>query len=196
MLGGAPSEHVTKMAAAAGSAIVSWGMEVLAVGGTPLDCGFEWLSSTPAVAEALRDADLCIAAAGTTAWECCCAGLPALLFAAAPNQEAVAEAAARAGAAINLGRATDIDFQRIVAAVRELAGDVDALRAMAIAGQALVDGAGSDRVVDEMWPRLHLRDARREDARLLWTWANDPTVRRTIVHGGRHRLGSACPLAR
>ena len=179
MLGGAPSEHVTTMAAAAGSALVSCSMEVTVVGGNPsADCGFEWLSSTPAVAEVMRDADLCIAAAGITAWECCCAGLPALLFAAAPNQEAVAEAAAKAGAAINLGRANDIDFRRIVRAVRELAGDVDALRAMSAAGQSLIDGAGSHRVVDEMWPRLHLRSARQEDAQLLWRWFNDPTVRR------------------
>ena len=107
MLGGAPNEHITKMAAATGSALVSCGMEVTVVGGNPsADYGFEWLSSTPAVAEVMRDADLCIAAAGITAWECCCAGLPALLFAAAPNQEAVAEAAAKAGAAINLGART------------------------------------------------------------------------------------------
>src|SRR5579862_543996 len=116
MLGGAPSESVMRIAASAGSALVSIGMEVLVVGGTPTACGFEWVSSTPAVAEAWRDADLCIAAAGVTAWECCCAGLPALLFAAAPNQEGVAEAAAEAGAAINLGRAEDLDVLRLLAA--------------------------------------------------------------------------------
>jgi len=185
MLGGAPSEHVTKMAAAAGSALVSCSLKVTVVGGNPsADCGFEWLSSTPAVAEVMRDADLCIAAAGITTWECCCAGLPALLFAAAPNQEAVAEAATKAGAAINLGRASDINFRRIVLAVRELAGDVDALRAMSVAGQSLIDGAGPDRVVDEMWPRINLRPARREDARLLWRWFNDPTVRQASFSEG------------
>jgi spore coat polysaccharide biosynthesis predicted glycosyltransferase SpsG len=177
MLGGAPSEHVTGMTAAAGSALVSFGLEVHAVGGTPSGTGFDWRSSTPTVPETLRDADLCVAAAGITTWECCCAGLPTLLFATAPNQEAVAAEAAKAGAAIDLGRAEDIDFHRIVAVVRELADDVDALRTMANAGQSLVDGSGSDRVVDQMWPRLHLREARQEDDRLLWTWANDPTVR-------------------
>ncbi len=185
MLGGAPSEDVTKMAAVAGSVLVSSGMEVTVVGGNPsADCGFEWLPSTLAVPEVMRDADLCVAAAGITAWECCCAGLPVLLFAAAPNQEAVAEAASNAGAAINLGRANDIDFRRIVLEVRELAGDADALRAMSLAGQSLVDGAGPDRVVEEMWPRLSLRPAQREDARLLWNWSNDPTVRQASFSEG------------
>ena len=178
MLGGAPSEHVTLMTAAAGSTLLSSGMEVRAVGGTPSDAGFEWQASTSSVPEALRDADLCVAAAGITTWECCCAGLPTLLFAAAPNQEAVAEAAAKAGAAIDLGRAQDVTAQRVVEVVRGLAGDVDTLRTMASAGQSLVDGAGSDRVVDQMWPRLRLRDAHQQDDRLLWTWANDPAVRR------------------
>ena len=178
MLGGAPSEHVTRMTAAAGSTLVSSGMRVQAVGGTPSDAEFQWQASTLSVPEALRDADLCVAAAGITTWECCCAGLPTLLFAVAPNQNAVAQAAAEAGAAIDLGRAEDVTADQVVEVVRELAGDLDALRAMADAGQSLVDGAGPDRVVDQMWPRLRLRDARRQDDRLLWRWANDPAVRR------------------
>jgi len=179
MLGGAPNKQVTNVAAALGAELVSHGFEVRTVGGTPpADCGLEWLSSVPTVAEVMRDADLCIAAAGVTAWECCCAGLPSLLFAAAPNQDAVAEAAANAGAAINLGRLSHLDSREIVTKVRELAGDRDALLSMSRAGLSLIDGAGADRVLDEMWPRLHLRPVRRGDALLLWKWSNDPTVQR------------------
>lgn len=155
MLGGAPSERMVEIVAAVGSELASCGMEVIAVGGAPRsDAGFEWLSSVPSVAEIMREADMCIAAAGVTTWECCCAGLPALLLAAAPNQDAVAEAAAAAGAAINLGRANEIDSRVVVARAQELAIDVAALRAMSEAGRFLVDGAGAERVVDEMLAEL------------------------------------------
>jgi L-amino acid N-acyltransferase YncA len=49
---------------------------------------------------------------------------------------------------------------------------------MAARGRALVDGRGAARVVAVMRSRqLAIRGAVEADARLLWEWANDPTVR-------------------
>lgn len=49
-------------------------------------------------------ADLSIGAAGSTSWERCCLGLPALTVVLADNQEGVADALDATGAAVNLGR--------------------------------------------------------------------------------------------
>ena len=179
LLGGAPSESVVQIAVRAGTDLALSGLDVTVVGGTPgPDFGFRWLASTEDVPGLLREADICVAAAGITAWECCCAGVPSLLFSASANQVPVARSAARAGAAVDLGSAGELDALLIVSEVKALARDADRRRAMARAGRSLVDGAGPARVVDEMWPRIRLRSAEREDAKVLWTWANDPAVRR------------------
>ena len=154
LLGGAPSAHVIRIAEEAGTELASLGMEVRVVGGKqPGDSRLEWLSTTSSVPDVLLDADLTVAAAGTTTWECCCAGVPAVLFAAASNQEAVGSAASAAGAAVYLGRAEDLESFDVVTKVRALVGDQGVLRTMSRAGRSLIDGGGSERVVDEMWRR-------------------------------------------
>lgn len=93
-------------------------------------------------------ADLAIGAGGTSVWERCALGCPALVVVVAQNQAALAEAAADAGAAINLGWHAQIRPDDIAARVRALAPD--ALVRMSARAAAVCDGFGVERVVGEM----------------------------------------------
>jgi RimJ/RimL family protein N-acetyltransferase len=139
--------------------------------------GVTWCGFSGDVVGEMREADICVAAAGSTTWEICCAGLPALLASVADNQLAVARAISGAGAAIDLGWWEGLTEAGIARAVRRLARDAGRREALAARGMALVDGGGARRVVDELWPRVGLRLATHADARLLWEWANDPVTR-------------------
>jgi UDP-2,4-diacetamido-2,4,6-trideoxy-beta-L-altropyranose hydrolase len=52
------------------------------------------------MAQLMAESDLAIGAAGSTSWERCCLGLPTIQVALAQNQEAIALALSRAGAAL------------------------------------------------------------------------------------------------
>lgn len=100
------------------------------------------------MAELLADADLAIGAAGSSAWERCCLGLPTLLVVAADNQRDGAQALVAAGAAWLLGDAHTAPAR--LADGLAFAAQPDNLRHMQRCAAALVDGQGSARVVEEM----------------------------------------------
>jgi len=133
------------------------------------------------LAALLSTAVLTVSAAGSTAWELAHVRVPMLLFAVAENQEPVGEALAAAGAARHVGRLDIRDpaaIDGLVAAAVDLLADRSALDALAAAAGAHVDGYGAHRVVTELRSALvDLRPVKAEDARLLWTWANEPAVR-------------------
>jgi UDP-2,4-diacetamido-2,4,6-trideoxy-beta-L-altropyranose hydrolase len=139
------------------------------------------------MAALMRDADLCIGAAGGSAWERCALGLPTALVVLADNQRAGARALADAGAALWIGP-PDAGFEgRLAAGLRRLSAP-GALAAMAAAAQNIADGNGSARVADAMdWP-LALRPARIEDAETVWHW-------RAALPADHFRAGLPPPLA-
>lgn len=131
-------------------------------------------------------ADVAVAAGGTTAWELAFMQVPSVLLAIAENQAPVAEGIDEFGAASSLGRAHRISAGEIAGALRELIGDPERRRRMALRGRILVDGMGVQRIVAAMEERepffsgddFWLRQAGEDDRLLLWQWANDPGVRR------------------
>jgi UDP-2,4-diacetamido-2,4,6-trideoxy-beta-L-altropyranose hydrolase len=128
--------------------------------------------------ELMTNADLAVAGAGTTSWEMCFLGLPALLIVLADNQQGVAYELAERGIAVHLGRSSDLAQSGIGAQVRSLASSSEVRRAMSQRGRALVDGRGAERVVRAMKrDALSIRVAEAGDCKLLWDWANDPVVR-------------------
>lgn len=100
------------------------------------------------MAELMSEADLAIGAAGGSAWERCCLGLPSLLVVLAENQRPGALALAHAGAARLVGDACDINTH--------LPSAIDALRdgavraEMAAKASSIADGQGVERVVTAM----------------------------------------------
>jgi len=102
------------------------------------------------MAEMMFQAGLALGAAGTTTWERCAVGLPAVVVAAAENQVAIGEAVNRLGVGRYLGRASQVSFQMMVEESMSLLNDQDRLTAMRQAGLDLVDGLGCQRVCSIM----------------------------------------------
>jgi UDP-2,4-diacetamido-2,4,6-trideoxy-beta-L-altropyranose hydrolase len=146
-------------------------------------CAVEVRPATDDMPAALAQADLAVIAGGTTTWEAAFMGLPAAVVALADNQRLVAATAAAEGLALDLGWHAHLTPERVALALSELHGNEPLRASMAQAGQQRIDGEGVERVRQQLrGERLRLRRARREDARLLWEWANDPEVRRRSFH--------------
>jgi UDP-2,4-diacetamido-2,4,6-trideoxy-beta-L-altropyranose hydrolase len=130
------------------------------------------------VAELMAAADVAVSAAGSTCWELCLMGLPALLIDAADNQTALAEELDRRGCAVHAG-SNHVSPERIATELKRMLDSQELRQSLAQRSRELVDGDGARRVVSVLrgTPRLRLRPATPEDRRLLWEWANDPEVR-------------------
>jgi UDP-2,4-diacetamido-2,4,6-trideoxy-beta-L-altropyranose hydrolase len=131
----------------------------------------------PDVTEVMARADLSVSAGGTTCWELAFMGVPNCILSLAEHQTSVADSLEGAGAAIHVGGPAVID-DRLPELVMELASD-PALRArMSEAGRRVVDGRGAERVVRAMRAfEVVLRRATAADAKRLWLWRNEPSVR-------------------
>lgn len=93
-------------------------------------------------------ADLAVGAAGSTAWERCCLGLPSVLAVDADNQRDIAAALEAAGAAVDFGSAEALSAQAVARALASLAGDGERLASMSAAAAAVCDGRGAQRVAE------------------------------------------------
>ena len=128
--------------------------------------------------ELMAWADVAISGAGSTCWEMCLLGLPAMLIDLAENQRPVAEELDRTGVALHLRSVGDVIPEKIATKLRWLLGSVEIRTALSVQARELVDGKGAERVVSAMLGEtLRLRRVEERDCRLLWEWANDPAVR-------------------
>lgn len=96
------------------------------------------------MAELMRDADLALGAAGSTAWERCCMGLPTMQVALADNQRHIAKALTDHGAAVWVERhhwANAVGTACATLLIRP-----EAMIAMSKAAAAVTDGLGANRV--------------------------------------------------
>jgi len=84
--------------------------------------GMSMIVDSPKMSEWMAWADVAVAAAGTTFWEMCFLGLPSLLTALAPNQEAVAANAERMEIACNLGKQDGVGAATIAEKLAVLLG--------------------------------------------------------------------------
>ena len=100
------------------------------------------------MATLMADSDLAIGAAGATAWERCCVGLPTLLFVLAANQVAGARALHTSGAALSLGDPSSI-ARTLPEAMRHCAQE-GVLARLSAAAARVTDGGGVARVLDRM----------------------------------------------
>ncbi len=105
------------------------------------------LAGVNEMAQLMSDSDLCIGAAGGTAWERCCLGLPTLLLVLADNQLPGAQALEKAGAALVVGNAQNASqvFEKLMKS-----GASVQLKSLALAAAAVSDGLGVQRIVAAM----------------------------------------------
>ncbi len=100
------------------------------------------------MAERLARADLAVGSAGTTSWERCCLGVPALVAVCADNQEKIAEELVAAGAVDLLGRDASISPESVADALVRLHGGRERLTEMGARASALCDGRGTARLME------------------------------------------------
>lgn len=93
-------------------------------------------------------ADVAVAAAGSTLYALCRAGVPAVVVPFHTNQEPIARSFHAAGAAVTPADPTDPG--RTIALLRQLLVDDERRRRLGSAAAALVDGGGAARVVAEL----------------------------------------------
>lgn len=92
----------------------------------------------------MGQADLAIGAGGSTIWERCCLGLPAIVTILANNQEKLVNDVAQTGAVINLGWADKVSsdtYQQVLSSL-----DKTTLTKMSRVALSLLDGDGCTNV--------------------------------------------------
>ncbi len=147
------------------------------------DARFEIISFAPDMPALMRWADLAVTAGGSTCWELLHMGVPFAVIAIAENQRGIVERLQREHMAVHLGWHENVSAEKICETVQRLADSPDRRASMIQRGQRQVDGLGAKRVVACLnASRLVLRRATAADARMLWKWANDPTVRANSFH--------------
>ena len=113
------------------------------------------IKNTTNMSELMNWADLAISSGGSTCWELMFCGLPACVAVIAENQtSSVRELAAR-GLIIDLGHSRTLNEQRILKDIKPLMAKRKLRLAISEKGQQLVDGKGTQRVIDRLrvWPR-------------------------------------------
>jgi len=100
--------------------------------------------------QVMAGATLAISGAGVTTYELACLGVPSLLLIVADNQRQNAAALGRLGIARVLGWHEDWQAEGIAEQAAALLEKHDERREMAARGQRLVDGAGAERVAEEI----------------------------------------------
>lgn len=143
-------------------------------------------SNDAGLLERIAWADVAVSAAGFTAYELACAGVPSVVVAMVDNQVGVATRLASRGAVRGLdGRVGELEEERLFAEVGLLASPQERA-GLAVAGPGTVDGYGAARAREALVavfagrppPRvLGYRPARLEDSALVLGWRNDPDVR-------------------
>ena len=104
------------------------------------------------MAALMQRCDMAVSAAGTTLYELCAAGIPAITYTLADNQLVAAKEFEAQGVMLNAGDCRE--NRRFMAELRErisrLAADVESRSTLSHKMQALVDGYGADRVAEEL----------------------------------------------
>lgn len=130
----------------------------------------------------MSKADIAIGAAGSSTWERCCLGLPALIVSIADNQATIAQALVLSGAVERLALDDIGDSRLLEKCIRTLLDDYS-LRVMVNA--AICDGIGAVRMVRQLLPLqskdgqpVTLRRLGSEDSERIFGWQQTPQTRR------------------
>lgn len=102
------------------------------------------------MASLLAQTDLAIGAAGGSAWERCCLGVPTLLLTLADNQRPAAQALEAQGAALLVGDLRDHGWQAALVGSLAAISDAPVLARISRAAAILVDGLGTQRVTHSL----------------------------------------------
>jgi UDP-2,4-diacetamido-2,4,6-trideoxy-beta-L-altropyranose hydrolase len=135
----------------------------------------------PSLAPLMLQADLAIGAGGSTSWERCCLGLPAIIVTLAENQIPIAQELHQQKLARWLGNAESVSTPKIQKALGEILNNEDNLEAWSQHCFSVTQAQGAATLAGYMLLKkhtpLHARLANLADEKLLLDWANDPQTR-------------------
>jgi len=95
-------------------------------------------------------ADVAVSAGGSTCWEMAFMGLPNVVLVLAENQQDIAAGLDKAGVALELGWFEQVTDVHVAEVLSGLLDDHNRRQQISRDGRALVDGAGSERVVSAL----------------------------------------------
>ena len=110
--------------------------------------------------ELMAWADVAVSAGGSTSWELAFMGVPTLVVILASNQRPIAERLDAVGVAINLGWCADVSPKEMAQVVMQLLKAPRTRAEMSQRGRRLVDGVGSDRVLQALQRRMQAHQSR------------------------------------
>lgn len=134
----------------------------------------------------MAESDLAIGAGGTTSWERCCLGLPALLITISDNQLLVNKNLAENKAVISLGKHADVTTEIISRRLIELVASPGCLHSMSLVAREVCDGRGVMRVLlalvgtqmtSDGGGQIDLRLMEAEDESIILDWQRSNGVR-------------------
>ncbi len=105
---------------------------------------YNYFEQVENMAKLMQVADLCIGSSGTTTWERCCVGLPAIAIVASNDQKDIASAVSKNKCIINLGKIKKSDNVNYVRLMKNLKNNE--LQNMSRNCMKLVDGKGAARI--------------------------------------------------
>ncbi|MCK5373851.1 MAG: UDP-2,4-diacetamido-2,4,6-trideoxy-beta-L-altropyranose hydrolase [Alphaproteobacteria bacterium] len=98
----------------------------------------------------MAQANITIGAGGSTSWERCTLGLPAIVIELANNQRKISKELAEAGAIINMGWHENVTAQNIADTLSALSSNPDRLIQISQNAAKICDGSGVERVIKEI----------------------------------------------
>lgn len=138
--------------------------------------------NTPSLAPLLLQADIAIGAGGSSSWERCCLGLPALIVTLAANQIPIAHALNTDNLAKWIGNHDCVSSEIIQKALIEVLSHDDEIEAWSRRCLQITNGQGtkilSEYLLLSKDTQLQARLVTLTDEVLLLEWANDPMVRK------------------
>lgn len=140
---------------------------------------------TKDMARLMARADLAMGAAGVTAWERCCVGLPSIAIVSADNQRATAACLQKNGAAHVLDESRESVPGMFAEPLAALIENASERLTMSRRAAALCDGRGARRIELAFaslvsatdGAEVTLRSALHSDAEMMLTWQSHPQTR-------------------
>lgn len=102
------------------------------------------------ISRVLIEADVALVGAGSTLWETCFLGVPAIALVVADNQVAASSRLAELGVISHVDARADLDCATVCGSIGALLDDETRRQQMAQRGQQLVDGLGAHRVAERV----------------------------------------------
>jgi UDP-2,4-diacetamido-2,4,6-trideoxy-beta-L-altropyranose hydrolase len=102
------------------------------------------LAGVSNMAQLMAESDLCIGAAGSTSWERCCLGLPAIQLVLAANQKGISSALELAGSALTVQLTK---LRDVLPSLIEKLTHADVLSQMSENAAGVCDGLGANKII-------------------------------------------------